>query len=232
MPVGGRRALVEDPGRGVPALLDRPLEHAVGGPAGELRLLEGDEVDVGGDGSEHGNRVVGAGNGRPCVQERIEGMPRPTSAPPPGVTIGREDYGGDGPRFVVARAEAELVERYGFLDAGETGSPRPCSTRRPGPSWWPPRRRRRAARRRGRPARRRPDHRRGPAPLGRSRPAWARPRPGPHGGAGAGGRRPGSYDPAAGDGRPPARGGGPLRGTGWGRLSVESAASGFASTPL
>ena len=44
-------------------------------------------------------------------------MPRPTSA----ITIGREDYGGDGPRFVVARAEAELVDRYGFLDAGETG---------------------------------------------------------------------------------------------------------------
>jgi GNAT superfamily N-acetyltransferase len=48
-------------------------------------------------------------------------MPRPTSAPPPGVTIGLEPYGGDGPRFVVARAEAELVERYGFLDAGERG---------------------------------------------------------------------------------------------------------------
>jgi GNAT superfamily N-acetyltransferase len=48
-------------------------------------------------------------------------MPRPTSAPPPGVTIGREDYGGDGPRFVVARAEAELVDRYGFLDADERG---------------------------------------------------------------------------------------------------------------
>jgi GNAT superfamily N-acetyltransferase len=48
-------------------------------------------------------------------------MPRPTSAPPPGVTIGREDYGSGGPRFVVARAEAELVERYGFLDAGEHG---------------------------------------------------------------------------------------------------------------
>ncbi len=48
-------------------------------------------------------------------------MPRPTSAPPPGVTIEREDYGGDGPRFVAARAEAELVERYGFLDAGERG---------------------------------------------------------------------------------------------------------------
>ena len=45
-------------------------------------------------------------------------MPRPTSAPP---TIRREDYGSDGPRLVVARAEAELVARYGFLDAGERG---------------------------------------------------------------------------------------------------------------
>jgi GNAT superfamily N-acetyltransferase len=48
-------------------------------------------------------------------------MPRPTSPRPPGVTIGLEPYDGDGPRFVVARAEAELVERYGFLDAGEHG---------------------------------------------------------------------------------------------------------------
>ena len=48
-------------------------------------------------------------------------MPRPTSAPPPGVTIGREDYGDDGPRFVVAQAEAELVARYGWLDDGELG---------------------------------------------------------------------------------------------------------------
>jgi len=48
-------------------------------------------------------------------------MPRPTSPPPPGVTIGREDYGSDGPRFVVARAEAELVARYGWLDDSELG---------------------------------------------------------------------------------------------------------------
>ncbi len=44
-------------------------------------------------------------------------MPRPTSP----ITIGREDFAAEGPRFVVARAEAELVDRYGFLDAGETG---------------------------------------------------------------------------------------------------------------
>ncbi len=48
-------------------------------------------------------------------------MPRSTSAPPPGVTIRPEAYSGDGPRLVVARAEAELVERYGFLDAAEHG---------------------------------------------------------------------------------------------------------------
>jgi len=48
-------------------------------------------------------------------------MPDPTSAPLPGVTIGREDYGCDGPRFVVARAEAELVARYGWLDESELG---------------------------------------------------------------------------------------------------------------
>ena len=48
-------------------------------------------------------------------------MPRRTSAPPPGVTIRAEPYGADGPRFVVAQAEAELIARYGFLDAGELG---------------------------------------------------------------------------------------------------------------
>ena len=48
-------------------------------------------------------------------------MPGPTSAPPPGVTIRPERYGTDGPRFVVAQAEAELIARYGFLDDGEIG---------------------------------------------------------------------------------------------------------------
>ena len=37
------------------------------------------------------------------------------------VTLQVEPYGTEGPRYVVARAEAELVERYGFLDAGEHG---------------------------------------------------------------------------------------------------------------
>jgi GNAT superfamily N-acetyltransferase len=40
---------------------------------------------------------------------------------PGNVTLTREAYSGDGPRWVVAQAEAELVERYGGLDAGEFG---------------------------------------------------------------------------------------------------------------
>jgi GNAT superfamily N-acetyltransferase len=32
-----------------------------------------------------------------------------------------EPYGGDGPSWVVMRAEAELVERYGYLDESERG---------------------------------------------------------------------------------------------------------------
>ncbi len=32
-----------------------------------------------------------------------------------------EPYGSEGPRWVVAQAEAELVARYGFLDDGERG---------------------------------------------------------------------------------------------------------------
>ena len=49
-PVGRRRALVEDPRRCALALGDGPLEDAVLGPTGQLGLLEGDEVDVGGNG--------------------------------------------------------------------------------------------------------------------------------------------------------------------------------------
>ncbi len=40
---------------------------------------------------------------------------------PAGVAMSPEAYGGDGPRWVVERAEAELVERYGRLDDGELG---------------------------------------------------------------------------------------------------------------
>src|ERR1700734_2044781 len=52
--VGRRRALVKDPGRCTHALLDGALEDAVRRPAGQFVLLEGDEVDVRGDGCEHG----------------------------------------------------------------------------------------------------------------------------------------------------------------------------------
>ena len=48
--VGGRRALVEDPWRRALALLNGAFEDAVRRPAGQLGLLEGNEVDVGGDG--------------------------------------------------------------------------------------------------------------------------------------------------------------------------------------
>ena len=49
-PVGGGRALVEHPGWRARAPLNGAFEHAVRRPAGQLGLLEGDEVDVGGDG--------------------------------------------------------------------------------------------------------------------------------------------------------------------------------------
>jgi GNAT superfamily N-acetyltransferase len=37
------------------------------------------------------------------------------------VSLRPEPYGSEGPRWVVAQAEAELVARYGHLDAGELG---------------------------------------------------------------------------------------------------------------
>ena len=48
-------------------------------------------------------------------------MTRSPSALPAGVTMSPEAYDGDGPRWVVKRAEAELVERYGRLDESELG---------------------------------------------------------------------------------------------------------------
>lgn len=45
-------------------------------------------------------------------------MHRPASAM---ITVAREPYAGDGPRWVVAQAETELVVRYGGLDDGELG---------------------------------------------------------------------------------------------------------------
>ncbi|HEY6471854.1 MAG TPA: GNAT family N-acetyltransferase [Acidimicrobiales bacterium] len=44
-------------------------------------------------------------------------MDRPTSA----ATLRIEPYGSEGPRWVVGRAEAELIARYGGLDDGELG---------------------------------------------------------------------------------------------------------------
>jgi GNAT superfamily N-acetyltransferase len=48
-------------------------------------------------------------------------MHRPSSAIPADLTLAIEPYAGEGPRWVVAQAEAELVLRYGFLDQGELG---------------------------------------------------------------------------------------------------------------
>jgi GNAT superfamily N-acetyltransferase len=48
-------------------------------------------------------------------------MHRPASAVPTGLLVAREPYDDNGPRSVVAQAEAELVARYGFLDDGELG---------------------------------------------------------------------------------------------------------------
>ena len=44
-------------------------------------------------------------------------MPRATFA----ISLRPEPYGSEGPRWVVTRAEAELVARYGGLDDGELG---------------------------------------------------------------------------------------------------------------
>ena len=48
-------------------------------------------------------------------------MPRPTSPKDraPSLTIATEPFDGDGARWVVAQAEAELLARYGFLGDGE-----------------------------------------------------------------------------------------------------------------
>jgi GNAT superfamily N-acetyltransferase len=48
-------------------------------------------------------------------------MTRSPAALPAGVTMSPEVYDGDGPRWVVKRAEAELFERYGRLDGSELG---------------------------------------------------------------------------------------------------------------
>jgi GNAT superfamily N-acetyltransferase len=48
-------------------------------------------------------------------------MDRSTSALPAGVTVAVEPYDGEGARWVVTQAEAEIVQRYGDLDGDEAG---------------------------------------------------------------------------------------------------------------
>ena len=80
-------------------------------------------------------------------------MQRPASALPSEVTVRPEPYGDEGPRWVVAQAEAELVTRYGGLDAGERGLTAAMFDPPTGAFLVARRRRRRTTRRRGRPAR-------------------------------------------------------------------------------
>jgi GNAT superfamily N-acetyltransferase len=61
------------------------------------------------------------GTGALAVSERIEGMQRPTFALPAGTELATEPAADAGPRWVVARAEEELLARYGFLDDTELG---------------------------------------------------------------------------------------------------------------
>jgi ribosomal protein S18 acetylase RimI-like enzyme len=48
-------------------------------------------------------------------------MDRSSTAIPASLVLAREPYAGKGPQRVVARAERELVVRYGFLHEGERG---------------------------------------------------------------------------------------------------------------
>ena len=48
-------------------------------------------------------------------------MPPPASPSTPAVDVCREPYDAEGSRWVVARAEEELVARYDMLDDGELG---------------------------------------------------------------------------------------------------------------
>jgi GNAT superfamily N-acetyltransferase len=48
-------------------------------------------------------------------------MHHPSSAVPGGITLVAEPYGDDGPQWVVAQAEAEIVERYSILEEAELG---------------------------------------------------------------------------------------------------------------
>jgi GNAT superfamily N-acetyltransferase len=48
-------------------------------------------------------------------------MHDPSSTIQAGFVLAQEPYGDDGPQWVVAQAEAEIVERYGNLDGDEQG---------------------------------------------------------------------------------------------------------------
>jgi GNAT superfamily N-acetyltransferase len=48
-------------------------------------------------------------------------MDRSSCAVPASLVLAREPYAGEGPQWVVAQAEAEIVERYGVLEEAEFG---------------------------------------------------------------------------------------------------------------
>ena len=82
-PVGRRGDPRRRPMGARPPLLDGALEDAVLGPAGQFGLLESHEVDVGGDGREHGKeRRRTTGNGHPGRLGKDRGYARPPSAIP------------------------------------------------------------------------------------------------------------------------------------------------------
>ena len=66
--VGRGRTLVEDPGLGPLPAADRALEDQVPAPAGQLLLLQRDEVGVGRDGAEQGLSRSGRAGGR-CAKD-------------------------------------------------------------------------------------------------------------------------------------------------------------------
>ena len=55
--------------------------------------------------------LLAAGTGAPATSERIEGMDRLSPAIPASLVPAREPFAGEGPQWVVARAEKELVMR-------------------------------------------------------------------------------------------------------------------------
>src|SRR5580698_6470880 len=65
--------------------------------------------------------LCAAGTGAPATSERIEAMDRSPSAIPAVLVLAQEPYGDDGPQWIVAQAEAEIVMRYGNLDGDERG---------------------------------------------------------------------------------------------------------------